>query len=143
MKRSPNLTEDKVNLIVEIIRGWNGRLTWSALIQAIAGFSHAKYTRQALHKHERIRVAFETYRASSDLLSGASRSVSAAMKTSIDRINRLELENSELRQREALLLEQFVRWAYNAAIRGLTEEYLNQQMPSTNRRGNAVRKVMK
>lgn len=44
----------------------------------------------------------------------------------------------ELRNREALLLEQFVRWAYNAASRGLTEDFLNRPLPPTNRTGNVT-----
>ena len=38
----------------------------------------------------------------------------------------------------ALLMEQFVRWAYNASTRGLTEDFLNQALPPTNRHGNPV-----
>lgn len=35
-----------------------------------------------------------------------------------------------------VLLEQFVRWAYNAGTRGLTEDFLNQPLPPPNRLGN-------
>ncbi|NEX60091.1 hypothetical protein [Noviherbaspirillum galbum] len=135
MKRSPNLTAQRIDKIIEIIHGWEGRLTWPALIKAVAAKMHATYTRQALFKQERIRVAYETYRASKpDAVGG--RPVSAALKASMERIQRLELENAGLKKREALLLEQFVRWAYNASTRGLTEAFLNQALPPTNRQGN-------
>ena len=138
IKRSPNLTADRVDLIVDVIRGWDGRLTWPALIQAIAKRMRATYTRQALYNQERIRVAYETYRASSNASGIDGRPVSAALKVSMQRVQRLELENAELRKREALLLEQFVCWAYNAASRGLSEDLLNRPLPPTNRRGNRV-----
>jgi hypothetical protein len=95
------------------------------------------YTRQALYKHESIRIAYEAYRENgSDTEQG--RPVPAELKASTERVKRLEMENAELRKREALLMEQFVRWAYNASTRGLTEDFLNQALPPTNRHGNRV-----
>lgn len=133
--RAPNLTPERIDAIIEIIRGWEGRLTWPALIQAIGKRMRATYTRQALHKRERIRVAYETYRARQSNGS-CGRPLPAAVKACMERVDRLEQENAELKQRETLLLEQFVRWAYNAAARGLSEDFLNQPLPPTNRQGN-------
>jgi hypothetical protein len=64
--------------------------------------------------------------------------MSAALKAAMDRIYRLERENTELRKREMLLLEQFHRWAYHASSRGLTQEFLDQPLPPLNRRGNCT-----
>ena len=75
-RRSPNLTSDRIDLVVDIIRGWDGRLTWPALIQAIAKRMRATYTRQALYNQERIRIAYETYRASSNASGISGRPVS-------------------------------------------------------------------
>lgn len=143
IKRSPNLTADRIELIVEIIRKWDGRLTWPGLIEAVAGKMRATYTRQALYNQKRIRVAYETYRASNNILGIHERKMPVALKASIERIKRLELENAELRKREALLLEQFVRWAYNAASRGLSEDFLNQSLPPANRHGNRITRHQK
>jgi hypothetical protein len=133
--RSPNLTPEKIAVIVEIIRTWDGRLTWPGLVNEISRKMNATYTRQALYKHESIRVAYEVYREnSSDTDPG--RPFSGALNASTERVKRLEMENAELKKREALLMEQFVRWAYNASTRGLTENFLNQALPPTNRNGN-------
>lgn len=137
IRRSPNLTPEKIAAIVEIIRTWDGRLTWPGLVNEIFKKMNVTYTRQALYKHESIRVAYEAYREnSSDTEPG--RPVSAALNASTERVKRLEMENAELKKREALLMEQFVRWAYNASTRGLTENFLNQALPPTNRNGNKV-----
>ncbi|WP_124671729.1 hypothetical protein [Burkholderia cepacia] len=138
IRRSPNLTADRIDSIVGIIRSWEGRLTWPALIKAVATQMRSTYTRQALYNQERIRVAFGVYRASSNINGIDKRPVSAALRASMERVQRLELENAELRKREELLLEQFVRWAYNAATRGLSEEFLNRPLPPLNRHGNLV-----
>lgn len=135
-RRSPNLTADRVASIVEIVRAWEGRLTWPALIKAVAKKMNCTYTRQALFNQELIRVAYETYRATNSGAIGSGRPVSAALKSALDRARRLELELGEAKRREGLLLEQFVRWAYNASSRGLSSEFLNQPLPPTNRLGN-------
>lgn len=134
-RRSPNLTPEKIAMVVEIIRTWDGRLTWPGLVSKIFNKTNATYTRQALYKHEPIRIAYETYRDNSSATEQG-RPVPAALKASADRVKRIEIENAELRKREALLMEQFVRWAYNASTRGLTEDFLNQALPPTNRHGN-------
>ena len=136
-RRSPNLTPERIATIIEVIRGWEGRLTWPNVIKVVSEKTHATYTRQALFKHESIRIAFETKRENIGKTSGE-RPVPAALKASMERVQRLETENAELRSREALLLEQFVRWAYNASTRGLTDDFLNQALPPTNRRGNSI-----
>lgn len=138
-RRSPNLTPVRVDAIVEIVRGWEGRLTWPALIDAVARKTNATYTRQALFNQERIRIAYETNRDISDNKGGSTpsgRPMSATLNAAIGRIKRLEHENAELKKREALLLEQFARWAYNASTRGITDDFLNQPLPPLNRTGN-------
>ena len=58
VRRGKNLTDDAIEQIVRLLDGWEGKLTWEALIDAIVTRLHCKYTRQALHKHERIRAAY-------------------------------------------------------------------------------------
>lgn len=136
-QRAPNLTPARVDAIVTLIRAWQGRLTWPALIEAIASESSATYSRQALFKHDRIRVAYEMHRdAATTMGANRVRPMSAALQAATDRIHRLERENAELRKREMLLLEQFHRWAYHASSQGLTQELLDRPLPPLNRRGN-------
>ena len=134
INRSPNLSPDRLSIIVEIVRGWDGRLTWPALIDAVATRLGATYTRQALHNRAEIRAAYDAYRAIGQRHVAVSRELSPALRACVERNQRLELANAELRNREALLLEQFVRWAYNASTRGLTAEFLDQPLPRANRR---------
>jgi hypothetical protein len=134
-RRSPNLTPEKIAVIVEVIRSWDGRLTWPGLVKKVFERTNAIYTRQALYKHEPIRIAYETHQEKGSA-ADAGRPAPAALQASTERVRRLEAENAELKKREALLMEQFVRWAYNASTRGITEDFLNQALPPTNRNGN-------
>lgn len=139
-RRSPNLTPQRIESVIEVIRGWEGRLTWPALIKAVEKKMHCTYTRQALFNQELIRVAYETYRANNTATIGGGRPVSAALRAALDRVTRLELELAEVKTREHLLLDQFVRWAYNASTRGLSGAFLDQPLPPTNRLGNRADK---
>jgi hypothetical protein len=132
--RSKNLSDSDVEQIVEVLDGWSQKLTWDLLIGAVELRLFNRYTRQALHKHERIRHAFELRKA--DLVGGGEpvrRVESPQLQIALERIARLEAENKRLDSENNNLLEQFVRWAYNASTRGLTHEFLNRALPSVNR----------
>lgn len=134
--RSKNLTDDAIENIVRILDGWSGKLTWEELINTIVVKLHYRYTRQTLHKHERIRAA---YSQKKDALSNIANNTTTHEtsqkfdKNIIHKIARLEAENQRLKTENQRLLEQFVVWAYNAHVRGLTKEYLSQPLPHVNR----------
>ncbi|MPR10988.1 hypothetical protein [Microvirga tunisiensis] len=138
-RRAPNLTEARIDQIVEIVRGIDGRRTWPALIAAVHKAVGATYTRQGLFKHEKIRIAMGVERASSQR--GAQktpRPKSKELKATLDRLERAEHENAEL----TILLERmrakFVRWAYNASLRGITEAQLDEPLPPIDRNRNRL-----
>ena len=133
-RRAKNLDDAGIKQIVEILDGWSEKLTWELLIDAVELRMHNRYTRQTLHKHERIRNAFElrkTGLASGDGTIGIVRS--AELQKALERTARLEAENTRLDSENVKLLEQFVRWAYNAHTRGLDNNFLNQPLPAVDR----------
>lgn len=133
-KRSKNLGDADIKEIVEILDGWTGKLTWELLIDAIELRMHNRYTRQALHKHERIRHAFDLLKKEFSGRDGEIKRVgSPELQAALERIARLEAENRRLESENERLLEQFVRWAYNAHTRGLDHAFLNQPLPFVNR----------
>lgn len=138
-KRAKNLEDSDIKKIVEILDGWSEKLTWELLIAAIELRMHSRYTRQALHKHERIRNAFELRKAGLADGDGKMRVTrSPELQKALERIARLETENRRLESENELLLEQFARWAYNAHTRGLDRKFLNQALPPVNR-GQSVK----
>lgn len=139
--RAKNLGGSDVEAIVGILDGWSGKLTWDLLIEAVAKRLAFTYTRQALHGHERIRSAFSARKRSpcnlrSDPVFGAS----PELQIAVDRIARLEAETIRLKSENNQLLEQFVRWAYNAYARGIDCEYLNRALPQV-KRGQTTRQL--
>lgn len=128
-RRAPNLNEERIETIVAIIRGWQGRLTWQALCETVARRVGARYTRQALHNHTRIRAAYEVYRQEARP-SAPNERLSAAER----RVLELQREIRELEKVRDTLLEKFARWSYNASLRGLDENFLDQPLPRIDRR---------
>ncbi len=136
-KRSRNLREEDVQAIVGLLDGWSGPLTWNLLIDAVRCRLHAKYTRQALHKREPIKTAFEVRKQNVDSAEPKYRG-SAQVQKALERIARLEAENQRLTAENGRLLEQFARWAFNAYVRGLGEAELNRSLPEIDRRQTPV-----
>ncbi len=136
-KRSRNLKDQEIQTIVGILDGWSGPLTWNLLIDAIYTRLHCKYTRQALHKHDSIRIAFEARKKNLQTGEPQVRG-SLQVQKALERISRLEAENQRLHAENERLLEQFARWAFNAYVRGIGESELNRPLPEIDRRQTPV-----
>jgi hypothetical protein len=132
-RRAKNLDDDAIKGIAEILDGWTGDLSWQALIEAVQARLQSKYTRQALHRHERIRLAFEKAKDRVSSLGMTQRDPHCLVQVPAARIARLEAENDRLQQENDRLLEQFVRWAYHAHTRGCDEAFLNRPLPPVDR----------
>ena len=135
MTRSKNLGDGDILTVVKLIDGWSGPLTWKLLIAAVEKRLFNCYTRAALHKHARIAKAFSDRKLR---LSEADdreerQSASPELHAANQRIDRLEAENQRLDGENNRLLEQFVRWTYNAGLRGLDHAYLSRPLPPVNR----------
>lgn len=133
-RRAKNLDDASIKQIVEILDGWSDKLTWDLLIDAVELRMHNRYTRQTLHKHERIKNAFELRKVALADSDGEVRIVrSPELQKALERVTRLETENKRLESENQQLLEQFARWAYNAHTRGLDSNFLNKSLPPVNR----------
>ena len=136
MNRAKNLSDGDIAKIIGILDGWSGRLTWDLPIEAVERHLFARYMRQALHKHPQIQSAFELRKKVLSEKGEGQRKLASPpeMQAALDQIGRLEAQVQRLEADNNRLLEQFARWAYNANMRGLDEEFLNSPLPDVNRR---------
>jgi hypothetical protein len=134
-QRSRNLSPEDVELIVGLLDGWSGTLTWKGLIESVERRLYFRYTRQALHAHQRIRDAFGLCKER--LVRGARKKgvkhVSQEMRLLIERLARRDAEIERLKTENQRLMEQFVVWLYNAQIRGIGQAELGRPLPRVDR----------
>jgi hypothetical protein len=103
----------------------------------------SKYTRQALHKHPRIKDAFTLKKESLSRTAGIEPKTvdSPELQLALDQIERLKSTCERLEAENERLLEQFATWAYNANTRGLDEAFLSRPMPLPNRQQTGLKRV--
>lgn len=134
-QRSRNLSPDDVELIVGLLDGWGSALTWKGLIESVERRLYFRYTRQALHAHQRIRDAFGLCKerlARRDRKRGE-KHVSPEMRLLMERLARRDAEVERLKGENQRLMEQFVVWLYNAQIRGVGQAELDRPLPRVDR----------
>ncbi|CAI8724560.1 transposase [Pseudomonas donghuensis] len=135
-RRARNIDDYVIIQIVELLDGWNAKLSWDLLVDQIEKRVGTRYTRQALDKHARIKIAYQTTKRRLSKPSGSEyrqKFYSQELGATLERLERLSAENSRIKMENERLLEQFVTWAYNAHLKGLTKEYLNTPLPGVDR----------
>lgn len=127
-----HLSPKDLDLIVGLIDGWDGKLAWEALCDAIEPLIGSRPTRQTLSSHEKIKSAFTHQKAR--LKSGfVSTKRPASLSIAEQRIRRLEAENNRLERENARLLERFMRWQYNAHKFNVSADKLDEPLPFVDR----------
>lgn len=135
-RRAKNIDDCAIQKIVGVLDGWATKLSWDLLVDEIDDRLGIRYTRQALDKHARIKIA---YQCAKQRISKApspqhqKKLASQELGPIMERLERLAAENARLRAENGHMLEQFVTWAYNAYLKGLTKEYLNTPLPGVDR----------
>lgn len=124
-QRARNLSEADVASIVAIISGWEGQLTWPAVISAVKKKMRQDYTRQALYAHDLIAQA---WRGRKEALAIKPVSNEKPRSEEQKRIAELEAEVARLNKQIEDYKDMFARWAYNAHLKKITEEELSEPL---------------
>jgi hypothetical protein len=128
-----HLTDGDVKNIANLIRDWSdGKLTWNNLRKKCQEVFGVGATRQTLFAHKRIRDAFAT-RKKHIKRGGIRTPVPSSLSFAARRIAIQEALIEELKEKNDRLLEQFVRWQYNAYKYGVSIEELNEGLPRIDR----------
>lgn len=125
---APKLSDKGIDAAVKLLDGWAGKLTWERYLTVLELEIGHKYTKAAMLRHPRIADAWRHAKdRSSNVSEGGYGNV--ALSQAQARIKRLESRVERLERENNLLLEQFLRWSYNAASRGLSPEVLERPLP--------------
>ncbi|EOM2651950.1 hypothetical protein AGA79_005385, partial [Escherichia coli] len=105
------------------------KLTWNALCDRLVRVIGKRPSRQSLSSHVRIAESFNVKKTT--IKSGVIHTVKPAnLKVASQRIKRLEAENEALKALNERYLEQFKVWLYNAHLKQITIEELNNPLPA-------------
>lgn len=137
--RAPNLDDESIGRIVEILDGWSSpKLTWNLFIEQIFLRLRVRYTRQALNNYSRIKESFSACKKA--VVSVESMGVKAVTSDQL-RILRLEAEIERLKIENNALLEQFNRWVYNGYQKGMDDkmrDFMNQPLIEVQREPSVI-----
>ena len=127
-----HLTSKDIDILVNLIDAWDGKLGWDALCDAVAPLIGGRPTRQTLSSHGQVKTAFghkKEQQKNGFVVTKRPASLSVAEQ----RIRRLESENGRLKAENDRLLERFLKWQYNAYKHGVSQDKLDSPLPSIDR----------
>lgn len=142
MKTKPRLSDADIKKIIGVIDGWDPRtkLSWENLVAAVQTHLGRPYSRQALARHDQIKLAFKTRKKHlRDNVSDRGYVRSLDLQKAIERIERLEAENMRLNTENDRLKEQFVRWLKNANDANVPPERLDRPLSKPDREATVIR----
>lgn len=133
--RAPALTDERIQVVLDTLDAWKGKLTWDLLIAAAAKTTGITYSRFTFGEYPQVANAFSMKK---DALRGTWDSKSTSprderVRTALEQAERSRAKAKRLEQENQLLLEQFVTWAINAERKGVTVAMLNAPLPKPQR----------
>lgn len=126
-----HLTLDDVEKIVALIDGFEYDLTWDHVVSQCEAKLGIKTTRQALSRRDRIKDAISLRKKTLKSNGGKYYARPNSLDLAHQRLDRLAQENERLKLENQRLIERFLKWQYNAALRGVTEAMLDRPLPAT------------
>jgi len=132
-----HLTEHIVEQIVQLIDLWDDdSLTWPRLVEAIEANLGLRYSRQSLCKYKMISDAFQLRKQGIRENKGVDPIYrSKQMQDAVNTIEEQKRTIARLEKQVNDLLEQFLRWSYNATHAckvPITLNDLNKPLPPKN-----------
>lgn len=133
--RAPDLTTERINLVLEMLDIWRGKLTWELLLDAVEESTGYRYSRFTFAEYPEIANAFslkkDSLRGTLPRSRGEPRD--ERVRAALAQTERYKAKAARLEAENQLLIEQFVTWAVNAERKGITMEMLNAPLPKPNR----------
>jgi len=134
-KRAPDLTAERITVVLETLDGWKGKLTWELLLDAVQVSTGHRYSRFTFAEYPEIANAFsfkkDRLRGTLPRERGEPRD--ERVRAALAQVERYKAKADRLDGENQLLLEQFVTWATNAERKGVTLDMLDAPLPKPDR----------
>lgn len=133
--RAPDLTEERITKVIEMLDEWKGKLTWELLLRAVEKAIGYRYSRFTFAEYPEIANAFslrkDALRGTLPRARGEPRD--ERLCAALAQVERYQAKIYRLEAENRLLTEQFVTWATNAERKGVTMDMLNASLPKPER----------
>jgi hypothetical protein len=133
--RAPDLTDERIAVVLEALDAWKGKLTWELLLDAVQASTGHRYSRFTFAEYPEIANAFsfkkEGLRSTLPRERGEPRD--ERVRAALAQAERYKAKANRLEAENQLLIEQFVTWATNAERKGVTLDMLNAPLPKPQR----------
>lgn len=129
--RSPDLTDEVLQQVLDCLDSWQGKLTWELLLEAIETKVGHRYSRFTFAEYPRIADAFalRKERLRVTLPRNRGEPKDDRLRAALAQVDRLKAKVDRLQTENDLLNERFVTWAINAERKGVTLDMLNAPLP--------------
>ena len=133
--RAPDLTNERIAIVIETIDAWKGKLTWELLLEAVKTSTGCRYSRFTFAEYPQIANAFSFKK---DILRGTlprerGEPRDERVRAALAQVDRYKAKLDRLESENRLLAEQFVTWAINAERKGISMDELSAPLPKPQR----------
>lgn len=125
------MTPGEIKKITEVVNQLQ-EPSWKSLIAELKDHG-IFYSRQSLSAKTEIKTALRLRKEALKKVAASAGMPSVSKAESVSRIVKLTEEIEVLKQQNSQLYELLLTWQYNAEMRGITEDQLNQPLPHINR----------
>lgn len=130
MATAPRLTKERIDIALNLLDGWIGKLTWPRFLAMLEVDLGHKYTKAALLRHPRFKDAWDKRRWTENPERNERNDFGGyGLQTALEKIKKLENTIKRLENDNNLLNEKFIVWSTNAANKGMSLEELNRPIP--------------
>lgn len=134
MARNAHIRADHIAAIQKLIRAWDEeKITWEAVCRAAESILGYVPSRSGLSTHARLLETFQARKLGLKVSPPESLPMPGSLASAARQLAAKNAEIAELNRTISKLEEQFERWQYNARLRRVTLEQLDEPLPHIDR----------
>lgn len=134
MARNAHIKPAHITAIQHLIRSWGEeKLSWEAVCEAAEPILNYKPSRSGLSSHAGVLEAFQARKQGLRSQPTKTRPLPGSLASAARQLAAKDAEIAELRRTIIKFEERFERWQYNARLRRVTLEQLDEPLPHIDR----------
>jgi hypothetical protein len=134
MARNAHIKPAHVTAIQQLIRAWGEeKLSWEAVCEAAKPILGYKPSRSGLSSHADLLNAFQARKQGLKVQPAPTRPLPSSLAAAARQLAAKDAEIAELNRKLAAFKQKFERWQYNARLRRVTLEQLDEPLPVIDR----------